>query len=334
VALVRVDLDGETPPGEPVLLDSSIANGAGLQVSASADGKVIVLLGGDQAALDLTLLDRTGKKVAVASSGASGSAGHPEFSPDGKRLAFEIPGTAATEDVWVYDIARQATSRLTFADGLAPAWSASGDRVFYYSERSGKKSGIYEIGSNGVGTEKLVAAVPAHHVHASPDGKLLAFEKTAGAAGGDIGIVSLDGSGKQAPLLTGQRFLHPRFSPDSRFLAYNSSETGRPEVYIQTMPPGGGKWQVSTNGGSEPRWRSDGKELYFLAGNSMMAAAISLRGSAVEVGEIKQLFEARRGAAAAGHYASSPDGKFFVMSLVNEQAQDRPITLLLNWKLP
>lgn len=330
-AVVRVDLDGGRPPGEPIQLVQSIASL--IQVGASDDGRVLAILRDSTTQTDLSLLDRAGKRLAVLVPSASGDAGHPEFSSDGKRVAF---GSSLT-DVWVHDIARKATARLTFAGGvdMAPAWSASGDRVIYYSERrGGKEGGIYAIGSNGAGAESLVSAIDAHHGHASPDGKIFALERVTGPRGGEIWTVPLDGQGKPESLLTGQRFLHPRFSPDSRFLAYSSAETGRHEVYIQTMPPGGGKWQVSTAGGMEPKWRADGKELYFLAGDSVMAATINIRGAAAEVGGVRELFQARRGDGAYYHFGASPDGNLFVMSLPNESVPDPSITLLLHWKLP
>jgi eukaryotic-like serine/threonine-protein kinase len=333
VAIVRVDLDGNSPPGEPVLLHEKIAGMH--RVGASNDGRVIALWGGTNSQTDLCLLDRSGRKLAVILPGTTGEAGHPAFSPDGKRVAFDSWRTGSI-NIWVYDLARQATTRLTFTAGfdVTPAWSASGDRVYYSSTRAATGSGIYGIGSNGVVGERLVAAVEAHHSHATPDGQMLAFERTTGAIGGDLWRVSLDGQGKMESLLTGQPYMHPHISPDSRLIAYSSPETGRHEVYVQTMPPGGGKWQVSTAGGREPKWRNDGQELYFLEGHRVMAATIHTRGAAVEVGEIKELFQARGGVGGDGHFAASPDGKLFVLNLANDSGAARPMTLLLNWKLP
>jgi len=338
IAAIRVDIEGRgQPPSEPVVIAQSIGSGnAGTSFRASQDGKVIAMLSGSgPVGADLSLVDRSGKRLAVISPGPAGLAGHPDFSPDGKRVVFNRT-EGANEDMWSFDIARQASARLTFAPGQdgPGVWSATGDRIFYFAGRDSKGTGIYEIASNGVGTEKLVAPTEAHHMHASPDGRLLAFEKTPSAGGGDLWTLRLSGGGKAEPLLTGKAYTHPCISPDSRLFSYSSTETGRAEVYIQTLPPGGGRWQVSTTGGVEPKWRSDGREIYFLSGNRVMAAAITSRGSAVEVGEVKELFQARKGSGAAGHFASSPDGKLFAISLINDRAQDQPITLLLNWKLP
>ncbi|MBK5291954.1 MAG: protein kinase [Acidobacteriia bacterium] len=339
LAAVRVDVDGGgQPAGEPVVVAQSIGTGTpGVSFRSSQDGKVIAMLtGAGPVGADMSLVDRSGKRLAVISPGTAGAAGHPDFSPDGKRVVFDRTEGGVNGDMWIYDIARQASSRLTFGPGQdnPGVWSATGDRIFYYSGRDAKASGIYEIASNGVGTEKLVGLTEAHHLHVSPDGKLLAFERTASSGGGDLWTLPLTGGGKEAPLLTGHTYSHPRISPDSRLFSYSSPETGRPEIYIQTLPPGGGKWQVSTTGGGEPKWRSDGKEIYFLAGNRVMAAAITIRGSAVEVGEVKELFQVRKASGAAGHFAASPDGKLFAISLISDRAQDQPITILLNWKLP
>jgi len=338
VAVVRVDIDGGGgPTGEPLLIAPNVSINQS-SFSGSRDGKVIAMLGGSGGpGADPSLVDRSGKPLAMVSPAAAGVAGHPDFSPDGKRLLFDRgQSRGVNDDMWSYDIARHSAARLTFGAGsnTPGTWSATGDRIYYYSRRQDQGSGIHEMASNGVGTEKLLAAVDAHHAHASPDGRLLAFERTASSGGGDLWTLPLSGGAKPEPLLTGQTYTHPRFSPDSQLFSYTSPETGRQEIYIQTIPPGGGKWAVSTTGGRESKWRADGKELYFLSGNRLMAAAITRRGAAVEVGEVKELFHHRMGSGGAGHYAASPDGKFFAISLVSDRAQDQPITLLLNWKLP
>jgi len=248
------------------------------------------------------------------------------LSPDGRYLAYTTTGSGG-ERLYVRRMDSTESSMVPGGEGGRYSfWSPDSRQIGFFAGRTVKKTAIS-------GGDPITLCSHTGNP-AGGDGKLLAFERVAAANGGDLWTASLDGSGKLEPLLSGQAFLHPRISPDSRFFAYSSTETGRREVYIQTLPPGGGKWQVSTGSGSEPKWRGDGKELYFLSGNKVMAAAISFRGAAVEIGEIKPLFQARRGTGAAGHFAASPDGKLFALSLVNERAQDRPITLLLNGKLP
>jgi Tol biopolymer transport system component len=338
-AAVVVDLEeGSSRVGEPRMLAGSLPNTTGQNwYSSSRDGRVIALVLAEGDRSDPTLLDRSGKALARIDMPDAMGAGHPDFSPDGKRLLVERSmGSSALPDIWSYDLERKTGSRLTFAaeqDGPA-TWSAKGDRVFYYSLRGNQGGGIYQIEANGVGTEKLVAQTEAHHMHTSPDGRYLAFEKSPTTGGAELWMVALAEGGPPRLLLAGQAFSKPRFSPDSRFLAYDSRETGRNEVYIQTFPPGGGRWQVSTNGGREPKWRNDGKEIYFLEGGRIMAGSVTMRGTALEIGVPHALFGVRfGGGGSTQHYAASPDGKLFFTHTASESAQDQPVTVLLNWRL-
>ncbi len=334
LAAVRADLNGTAAAGEPLMLAESLPSGAGTgYFSSSLDGKVIALIDGERSMDELILTDRSGKSVSKLVLEGGGTVSHPEFSPDGKRLLFDRSLPSSPGDLWSYDLERRTASRLTFSperDGPA-TWSANGDRVYYYSSRA-NQGGLYQIEANGVGTEKLISQTTAGHMHTSPDGRRLVFEIGL-AGGGDLWTLSLLDGGKPSPLLTGQAFRMPRFSPDSRLIAYDSSETNRSEVYLQTIPPGGGKWQVSTNGGREPKWRADGKEIYFANGVRMMAASVSRREAAVEIGVPQELFETRITANVGQHYAVSPDGKLFFFTVFSENAQDRPVTVLLNWRL-
>ena len=127
---------------------------------------------------------------------------------------------------------------------------------------------------------------------------------------------------------------HPQFSPDSRLVAYHSIETGRNEVYVQTFPAGGGKWQISTNGGIEPRWRGDGKELFYDRGDgTVMAAGIAVRGGSLEVASTKELFRFHRGRISGTALAVTPDGKLFAIR-ETPPGGEASITLRLNWKPP
>ncbi|MBK5291953.1 MAG: serine/threonine-protein kinase [Acidobacteriia bacterium] len=216
VAVVRVDIDGDGgPTGEPLLIAQSVST-AQSAFSGSRDGKVIAVLSGSGGpGADLSLLDRSGKPLSIVSPAAAGYASHPDFSPDGKRLLFDRTQSGANDDMWSYDIARQSSTRLTFGPGQdSPGmWSANGDRIFYYSQKQNQGTGIYEIASNGVGTEKLVAPLEAHHSHAAPDGRLLAFERTPSSGGGDLWTLPLSGGAKPEPLLTGQTYAHPASHP-------------------------------------------------------------------------------------------------------------------------
>jgi Tol biopolymer transport system component len=240
------------------------------------------------------------------------------------------------------EIDRGTTSRLTFssdADDITAIWSASGDKVFFYSSRRRNTqdigSGIYEIPSSGTGPEKLLARIEAHHMHASPDGRRLIFERSAGPGGTELWVLPLAEGGQAKSVLTRGAYAEPRFSPDSRFVSYDSAETGRIEVYIQTFPPGGGKWRVSMDGGNSARWRGDGKEIYYLNRDRVMAAAVEARGSVVQVGRARELFSiATVRQHNFAYYGVLHGGRRFAMNVPDARVAVRPVTLLLNWRLP
>jgi Tol biopolymer transport system component len=203
--------------------------------------------------------------------------------------------------------------------------------VYFRATRPDTGAGIFEVPANGTGTEKLLYKIPTHHMHASPDGKYLMFERGSESQG--PGILDLQNGNKPGVYLK-QHVSSPQFSPDSRFVAYESTETGRSEVYVQTFPAGSGKWQISTNGGIEPRWRGDGKELFYDLGNgAVMAATIEVRNGSLEVTSTKELFKFQRGRASGTAIAVTPDGKLFAIR-ETPAGGETSITLKLNWKLP
>jgi eukaryotic-like serine/threonine-protein kinase len=128
-----------------------------------------------------------------------------------------------------------------------------------------------------------------------------------------------------------------RFSPNGRRVAYNSNESGRLEVYVVPFPMAGGKWQISTGGGEQPRWRRDGKELFYLNENVVMAAEVNSTGAAIQVGAVRRLFEVRRrtggyrGFGIGGAYDVTPDGQRFLVNAVEQPAVPPPITVITNW---
>jgi serine/threonine protein kinase len=170
LAAVRVDLNGTAAAGELLMLAESLPGGGPSTFSSSRDGKVIALMDGERSMEELILVDRSGKTVSKLVLEGGGSIGHPEFSPDGKRLLFERSQPSSPGDLWTYDLERRNASRLTFSpewDGAA-VWSADGDRVYYFAQRANQR-GIFQIEANGVGTEKLISQTGAAHMHTSPE---------------------------------------------------------------------------------------------------------------------------------------------------------------------
>jgi Tol biopolymer transport system component len=349
------DLATLTVTGEPVLLAEHVESGvfAGvLSYSVSTTGVLAYGLGSGRSDIyALTWLDRHGKELGVVGE-AQNYIGF-DLSPDGKSVVVHRHEQGTGGDLWVIDIARSATSRLTFdalQDNSAPVWSADGKRVAYASLRQGRFE-IVSKPTSGATTETplLRANGSAAPGGWSPDGKYLVYEAADPAVSGgnaiDIGLVTIDG-GKQTPLLT-SRFEErtPRISPDGRWLAYESDETGRSEIYVRRFPSGEGKWQVSTAGGVEPTWRRDSKELFFIDRvqlGSVMAVDVHGAGDAFSAGTPQALFETN--ALSPGHpgvdaglrYAVTADGQRFLVAR-NPRAStffaptSSPIAVVTNW---
>ena len=246
-----------------------------------------------------------------------------DLSPDGKRVTFHRH-EARGGDSWVLDLAQDRVQRLTFdasLDNASPIWSPDGARIVFSSQRNGKE-GLYVKAADGSATEELVVESEAAKVPMSwsPDGKLIVYAQNTGA--GDVWAVPVTGDKKPFPLLqspAAEQF--PQVSPDGKWLAYQSNETGRNEIYVKPFPDGAGKWQVSTDGGTFPRWRGDSKELYFYLDNQMFAADIRAAGSSVEAGSPRVLFGLPSPSTLAGHspyhrYAVTADGQRFLVSIL------------------
>jgi Tol biopolymer transport system component len=278
--------------------------------------------------------DRSGKRIGVL--GDPAGYGDLELAPDGRRAAVSVFDPARrARHIWLFDIARALRTRFTFGSGdeLASIWSPDGNRVVFNARRKGPLD-LYQRASNGVGPEEELLADGLDKVPLdwSPDGRFVLFAVLAPKTGSDLWLLPLFGDRKPFPFLQTQFSEGPaRFSPNGRWIAYGSSESGRFEVFVVPFPGPGGKWQISVAGGILPRWRRDGKELYYLApDNKLMAAAVNGEGSAFEVGAVRSLFDTRPGGPPRFVYDVSPDGqRFLVNTLVEEAAA--PITLVVNW---
>ena len=246
-----------------------------------------------------------------------------DLSPDGKRVAVHrhegIGG-----DIWFFDAAQPRMLRLTFnvsQENTSPVWSPDGTQVAFASLRGGKW-GVYIKRADGSASEELItqADIPPMPTSWSPDGKLLVYTLTSGAAQADIFAVPVAGERKPFPLLQAQ---YPeafgQVSPDGKWLAYLSTETARTEIYVKPFPDGPGKWQVSVDGGTFPRWRGDARELFFYNNNNLYAADIRVSGSSLEPGAPRLLFQLPNPSAGLPHpaynrYAVSADGQRFLLS--------------------
>jgi Tol biopolymer transport system component len=301
-------------------------------VSVSSNGTLVYRTTNIVAATELTWLDRSGKKVGTIP--ATGNFQRPYLSPDEKHLVVEKrDGNAG--DIWLIDLARGTNSRFTFdpADETYPMFSWDGQQVAFTSNRGGKL-GLYIKSASGVGNEELIQSAASSDMAVtdwSRDGKVLTYGFVVPNAGYDSWILPMTGDRKPFPILT-EKFndFRVRFSPDGKWILYTSTETGRSELYVQTFPPSGGKWQVSVAGGNYGYWRGDGKEIIFdtLAGK-MMAVDVKLD-KTFEAGVPHALFDIP-GAIAGGRFVVSSNAQRFLLPLQPQSVERPTITTVLNW---
>jgi Tol biopolymer transport system component len=287
----------------------------------------------------LAWFDRSGKELSRI--GEPGGTISPKLSPDEKQVAV----TRATDigvsgDIWVLDLSRSTQTRLTFdaADDSAPIWSPDGSRIAFASTR-GNAFGLYQKNSNGIGEEELLvktsdSAIPEDW---SLDGRFLVY-LTTGRGGRDVSVLPLSGERKPAPFLQGPFYeRHAQLSPDGRWMAYASDESGQYQIYVQSFPAGGGKWQVSTTGGSQPRWRHDGKELFYIALDGKLMSVPVRAGATFEAGTPVPLFQTQIFGLGVGQlysqqYDVTADGQRFLINMDLAEATAAPITVVLNWQ--
>ena len=302
--------------------------------SASDNGTLAYLEQGGTGR-QLLWFDRNGKQVGAVPG--MDSYADPHISPNGKDLAFVLQSPAT--DVWLYDIARGVKTRFTFGSGSeSPRWSRDGSRIAYTSIRDGE-FGIYAKPADGSGVEEvLVPPGPeqAYPLDWSPDGKVVAYLRweLGTNAQSRLWILPLkDRKPYVFNLLQQSASPSGRFSPDGKWLAYSSTESGRAEVYVTRFPVPGGKWEVSTEGGSFPVWRRDGKELFYMSlDNKIMAAEASENGSSFVVGRVEALFQTKPyfGLFTANLFDVTSDGQRFIVPYDSGQA-NRAISLVVNW---
>jgi Tol biopolymer transport system component/predicted Ser/Thr protein kinase len=287
-----------------------------------------------QTALDpdkqLAWVDRSGRRVATL--GLPGSYRSIEISPDGTLAAVErVDPRKHTVDIWRFDLARGEGAPFAAGAGIeqGPAWSADGSRLVYGTNPDGAFQ-ISEKDTAGSAAERVLFASPQWKMPSdlSRDGKFLAYQGYDLTTKRDIWVRPLSGPRKPAPFLRSEASeWQARFSPDGRSVAYTSDESGRHEVYVAAYPGPGGKARLSTDGGTLPRWRSDGTEIFFVGGDGNLMAAPVKSSSPFQAGPPAPLFETR----GAASYAVSPDGQRFLLAAPVTRGADGSVTIVANW---
>jgi len=344
---LRFDPTRSVVSGDPIPVAQDVGILPGLYrnaFSVSTSGVLAHRPGGGQRR-QLVWMDRTGRVLGTIGPPDDAAIANPSLAPDGQRVAVNrvIQGDI---DVWLVDVTRGVMSRFTFDPSIEnlPLWSRDGRRVALRSTRNGLYD-LFEKPASGAGDEQLLlkTAETKAPLDWSPDGRTLLYA-TLDPKTGTADLWALPTAGERKPYPVVQSSFdeaNGQFSPDGKWLAYESNESGRFEIYVQPFPGPASKSQVSTAGGSQPNWRSDGKELLYVATDGhMMAAPITvLSDGQLKAGAPAALFTTQLatganvfgpGGAAKSQYVVTPDGRF-LMNVALDETNLPPIAVVLNW---
>jgi serine/threonine protein kinase len=338
--------------GEPVLLANQVATFL-LSGSFSASSSGILTYRPAKTGpgfSELTWFDRQGKEMGTAGGPGAYAYFDLALSPDARRVATtrsDLTVAGSEEGIWLLDLARGVSARFTFdpAPDSSPVWSPDGSYIAFAASRAGG-TGIYKKASNGAGKEQLLLAAtgdPMVPNDWSRDGRSLLYTRQDSRTKADLWVLALttDGTPAGAPTpFANTEFSENQgqFSPDGHWIAYTSDESGRAEIYVQPFPApagGGSKTQVSSGGGNQPRWRRDGKELFYLSPDGKLMAVNVTGGPIFKAGVPESLFQAlvvcgrREAVSDVLRWDVTPDGKRFLIDTA--KAPSEPLTVVLNW---
>jgi Tol biopolymer transport system component len=331
------DADAGTMTGDPLPLADSIGVSAvGLADFSASHNGALAYRGGQTGARKLLWRDRSGREL--------GQVGEPaeyrvtSFSPEGQRIVVDVvEPDGGNTDLWIHDLERGVASRFTFDevfDGV-PLWSPDGSRIVFSSSRGEGSDALYWKDASGAGAAELLlqAEEDIYPSDWSRDGSVLAFMRYEDETRWDIWALPMDGASEPFPVLQSEfAEVRPGFSPDGRWLVYNSNESGAMEVYVTQFPGPGGKWQVSTSGGREPRWSADGDEIFYLDATQNLVTVPVSTGDTFKAGMPETLFDAGLfPLTARNRYSVTDDGQRFLMLSPISGESIRPISVVLNW---
>jgi serine/threonine protein kinase/Tol biopolymer transport system component len=319
--------------GDPVPLDRSVRTDALTMAgffSVSASGAIAWRSGGGDRR-QLIWFNRAGENVGSFGDIGDSTMFSPEIAPDGKRVAT-MRGPVGSSDIWVQEGVRNTRFTIDPADDRYPIWSPDGARLAFASNRNGAYD-LYDKAADGSGSERLLLPSPdfKRPNSWSPDGRFILYWTAQN--NGDLMVLPLTGDRKPFPFVsTPFDEQQGAFSPDGKWVAYQSDKSGRFEIYVRPFPGPGAESQVSAEGGHSPRWRADGRQLYFLAPDlKMMAAKTETKGATFTASAPESLFQTRINQATnRQQYDVARDGRFLILTDLPEMSSE-PIHLLLHW---
>ncbi len=331
----RFDPDSLKTEGEPVAISPEVQSYAptGAAYASGSSGAPMIAFSEGASRARLVWADRAGKELGSVRGPDHYSS--PRLSPDGKRIAFAlVDRRLGTTDLWVQDLERGAATRVNFgpASESFPAWAPDGRRIFFSADQGGAPPELFEEDLASMKSSPLPSGPGAKFVSdVSPDGRLLAYTQYNGGQS-VIEMMSLAGEKKSVVFLPGGSDSDSaRFSPDGRFVAYDSTESGRDEVYVRPMSGSDERWQISRDGGDAPVWSLDGKELYYLEKDKLMAVPVRLE-RGFEPGVPRALFSAdfKVGFGGLHGFDVTRDGQFLLL-LQEPDTRRRGIDVIANW---
>jgi serine/threonine-protein kinase len=336
-AILAAPFDGSEVTGTPVTILRSVrVESTGVaQFVLSGDTLVYVPGTVSPAHWEPVWVDRGGRAEALFEK--PGDFYAPRFSPDGRQIVFSKGD--ANQDIWIANLDRAILTRVTLepSEEFDPIWSPDGSRIAYASERRSLKPQVFSRAADGSGNETLLwkSEDPVFPQSWSPDGTAIACLRIRNDGSSDVWILPTGGDRRPTPFLdTAFAEAQPEFSPDGRWIAYSSNESGRFEVHVRPYPGPGGKVQVSNDGGFEPAWRRDGRELFYRSGAKMMSVAVG-SGSAGPFGRPVTIFEKsglyREPNLERRLYDVAPDGTRFVMLRAIPEESPPQLRVLTGW---